>query len=228
MARGVPHRARSARRAARPRRRVLRRPDRARRRELSDQRPPRARRSRHRHRPRSRRPRPQANAALGRLDRDVARRDRARRPTRSSPASFRDQFVVDVYQAGAGTSHNMNANEVLANRAAEILGEPRGTYTRVHPNDHVNMGQSTNDVFPTATRLALLLGCRRRWSTRRARWPTRSTRKADEFARRAEDRPHAPAGRRADHARPGVRRLRRLRPPRRRRCRARRRSSCTS
>ena len=51
----------------------------------------------------------------------------------------------------------MNANEVLANRAAEILGEPRGTYTRVHPNDHVNMGQSTNDVFPTATRLALLL-----------------------------------------------------------------------
>src|SRR5205823_13300983 len=52
----------------------------------------------------------------------------------------------------------MNANEVLANRAAEILGEPRGTYVRVHPNDHVNMGQSTNDVFPTATRLALLAG----------------------------------------------------------------------
>src|SRR3977135_4050238 len=52
----------------------------------------------------------------------------------------------------------MNANEVLANRAAEILGEPRGTYKRVHPNDHVNMGQSTNDVYPTATRLALLLG----------------------------------------------------------------------
>jgi aspartate ammonia-lyase len=52
----------------------------------------------------------------------------------------------------------MNANEVLANRAAEILGEPRGVYTRVHPNDHVNMGQSTNDVVPTATRLALLLG----------------------------------------------------------------------
>jgi aspartate ammonia-lyase len=71
---------------------------------------------------------------------------------------LRDQFVVDVYQAGAGTSHNMNANEVLANRAAELLGGPRGTYTLAHPNDHVNMGQSTNDVFPTATRLALLLG----------------------------------------------------------------------
>jgi aspartate ammonia-lyase len=67
---------------------------------------------------------------------------------------------VDVYQAGAGTSHNMNANEVLANRAAEILGHPRGEYRVVHPNDHVNMGQSTNDVFPTATRLALLIGLR--------------------------------------------------------------------
>jgi aspartate ammonia-lyase len=71
---------------------------------------------------------------------------------------LREEFVVDVYQAGAGTSHNMNANEVLANRAAERLGEPRGDYRRVHPNDHVNMGQSTNDVFPAATRLALLLG----------------------------------------------------------------------
>ncbi len=68
---------------------------------------------------------------------------------------LRDQFVVDVYQAGAGTSHNMNTNEVLANRAAEILGGARGTYSDVHPNDHVNMGQSTNDVFPTATRVAL-------------------------------------------------------------------------
>ena len=66
--------------------------------------------------------------------------------------ALRDQFVVDVYQAGAGTSHNMNANEVLANRAGEMLGDARGGYERVHPNDHVNMGQSTNDVFPTATR----------------------------------------------------------------------------
>jgi aspartate ammonia-lyase len=66
----------------------------------------------------------------------------------------RDQFVVDVYQAGAGTSHNMNANEVLANRANEILGAKRGAYSPVHPNDHVNMAQSTNDVIPTAIRLA--------------------------------------------------------------------------
>ncbi|HJQ11434.1 MAG TPA: aspartate ammonia-lyase [Gemmatimonadaceae bacterium] len=68
----------------------------------------------------------------------------------------RDQFVVDVYQAGAGTSHNMNVNEVLANRANEILGGKRGAYSPVHPNDHVNMAQSTNDVIPTAIRLACL------------------------------------------------------------------------
>ena len=68
----------------------------------------------------------------------------------------RDQFVVDVYQAGAGTSHNMNCNEVLANRANELLGGKRGDYKPVHPNDHVNMAQSTNDVIPTAIRLAAL------------------------------------------------------------------------
>ena len=68
----------------------------------------------------------------------------------------RDNFVVDPYQAGAGTSHNMNSNEVLANRANELLGGARGAYTPVHPNDHVNMAQSTNDVIPTAIRLAAL------------------------------------------------------------------------
>jgi aspartate ammonia-lyase len=101
----------------------------------------------------------EANEALGRLDTRVAgailqAADEIRH------GALRDQFVVDVYQAGAGTSHNMNANEVIANRAAEILGGARGEYTLVHPNDHVNMGQSTNDVFPTATRLALLIGMR--------------------------------------------------------------------
>ncbi len=68
-----------------------------------------------------------------------------------------DQFVVDVFQAGAGTSCHMNVNEVIANRAAEMLGGERGAYDRVHPNDHVNMGQSTNDVVPTAMRIAALL-----------------------------------------------------------------------
>jgi aspartate ammonia-lyase len=97
-----------------------------------------------------------ANASLGRLDRAIAHAI-VEAADEVLAGRFRDQFVVDVYQAGAGTSHNMNTNEVLANRAAEILGEPKGAYTRVHPNDHVNMGQSTNDVFPTATRIAILL-----------------------------------------------------------------------
>ena len=70
---------------------------------------------------------------------------------------WNDQFVVDVYQAGAGVSFHMNANEVIANRAIEILGGNRGEYEICHPNDHVNFGQSTNDVFPTAMRLATLL-----------------------------------------------------------------------
>jgi aspartate ammonia-lyase len=65
-------------------------------------------------------------------------------------------FVVDAFQAGAGTSQHMNVNEVLANRANELLGGARGSYQPVHPNDHVNLGQSTNDVFPTALRLAAL------------------------------------------------------------------------
>ena len=71
--------------------------------------------------------------------------------------NLRDQFVVDIYQAGAGTSHHMNVNEVLANRALEILGEEKGNYQRVNPNDHVNYGQSTNDVIPTAIRIGSLL-----------------------------------------------------------------------
>lgn len=68
-----------------------------------------------------------------------------------------EHFVVDVFQAGAGVSLHMNTNEVLANRAGQILGEPLGTYKKIHPNDHVNYGQSTNDVFPTAMRLSTLL-----------------------------------------------------------------------
>ncbi len=67
------------------------------------------------------------------------------------------QFVVDVFQAGAGVSFHMNSNEVIANRAVELLGGKLGDYTVVHPNDHVNYGQSTNDVFPTSMRLATLL-----------------------------------------------------------------------
>ena len=74
--------------------------------------------------------------------------------------SLRDQFVVDVFQAGAGVSQHMNTNEVLANRAIEILGGSKGDYSVVHPNDHVNFGQSTNDTYPTAMRVSALLAHR--------------------------------------------------------------------
>ncbi len=96
-----------------------------------------------------------ANVALGRLDPAIGGAIAAA-AQEVVGGRWHDQFVVDVYQAGAGTSHHMNANEVLANRALELLGEPRGAYGRVHPNDHVNLGQSTNDVFPAAMRLAAL------------------------------------------------------------------------
>ena len=96
-----------------------------------------------------------ANGESGRLPRDLADAIIAAADEVLAGA-HRDQFVVDVYQAGAGTSHNMNVNEVLANLANERLGHARGTYAPVHPNDHVNMAQSTNDVIPTAIRLGVL------------------------------------------------------------------------
>lgn len=72
--------------------------------------------------------------------------------------AFHEHFVVDVIQGGAGTSTNMNANEVIANRALELLGHSKGDYERLHPNEHVNMSQSTNDVYPTALRLSAYKG----------------------------------------------------------------------
>ncbi|MFM9765673.1 lyase family protein, partial [Streptomyces scabiei] len=71
-----------------------------------------------------------------------------------------DQFVVDVIQGGAGTSTNMNANEVVANRALELLGHAKGQYEFLHPNEDVNLGQSTNDVYPTAVKVATVFAVR--------------------------------------------------------------------
>ena len=122
----------------------------------------------------------QSNVALGRLDARIGGAI-IQAADEILKGSLSDQFIVDVYQAGAGTSHNMNVNEVLANRASEILGGAKGEYRLVHPNDHVNMGQSTNDVFPTATRLALLLG--HQWLVDAAHALASSlARKADMFA----------------------------------------------
>ncbi|HEY4130507.1 MAG TPA: aspartate ammonia-lyase, partial [Gemmatimonadaceae bacterium] len=95
-----------------------------------------------------------ANSELGLLDRNVAESIvRAAQEIRAG--RHHEHFVVDMIQGGAGTSTNMNANEVIANRALELMGKNRGEYQFVHPNNHVNLSQSTNDVYPTAVKLAL-------------------------------------------------------------------------
>jgi aspartate ammonia-lyase len=95
-----------------------------------------------------------ANAELGLLDRGIA--DLIVRAAQEIRAGrHHEHFVVDMIQGGAGTSTNMNANEVIANRALELIGAERGDYTKVHPNNHVNLSQSTNDVYPTAVKIAL-------------------------------------------------------------------------
>lgn len=105
-----------------------------------------------------------ANAELGELSKEKANAIiEACKEVRAG--KFNDQFVVDMVQGGAGTSTNMNANEVIANRALEILGHQKGDYQYLHPNDDVNMSQSTNDVYPTAVKLALLLSNRKLIST---------------------------------------------------------------
>lgn len=98
----------------------------------------------------------QANQELGLVD--AGRADAILRAAREViDGKWDAEFVVDVFQAGAGVSFHMNANEVIANRANEMLGGTLGAYDKVHPNDHVNYGQSTNDVFPTAMRVGTLL-----------------------------------------------------------------------
>src|SRR5437762_396047 len=93
------------------------------------------------------------NAALGLLDPRLADAI-GRAAAEVAEGKLDGEFVVDVFQTGSGTSTNMNANEVIANRALELLGGRRGDKAVVHPNDHVNMSQSTNDVFPTAIHVA--------------------------------------------------------------------------
>jgi aspartate ammonia-lyase len=101
-----------------------------------------------------------ANAELGLLD--PVRRDAIIAACEDIRAGrLHDQFVVDQIQGGAGTSTNMNANEVIANRALEIMGHAKGSYDHLHPNEHVNLSQSTNDVYPTALRLAAWMGIHR-------------------------------------------------------------------
>ena len=96
-----------------------------------------------------------ANRDLGLLDPTIADAI-VRACCELREGKFDDHFVVDMVQGGAGTSTNMNANEVIANRANELLGHQKGEYQYCHPNNHVNLSQSTNDAYPTATRIALV------------------------------------------------------------------------
>lgn len=96
-----------------------------------------------------------ANAELGELPKAKARYI-AQACDEIIAGKFHDQFLVDMIQGGAGTSTNMNANEVIANRALELAGHEKGQYEHIHPNNHVNLSQSTNDAYPTAIRLAIL------------------------------------------------------------------------
>ena len=150
----------------------------------------------------------EANASLGRLDRKIADAIIAAADA-ILEGQYRDQFVVDIYQAGAGTSHNMNTNEVLANLAEERLGGRRGDLQARAPErsrQHGPVHQRRVSRPPLGSRC---------WT----RWPTLSSAadglaaaleaKARRVRARPEDRPHPPAGRGADHARPGVQRLRR-------------------
>ena len=102
----------------------------------------------------------QVNLELGLLDKKIARAIQ-RAAQEVAAGKLDDEFVVDIFQTGSGTSTNMNANEVIANRAIEVLGGKMGSKSPVHPNDHVNLGQSSNDVIPTAIHLAALEGIER-------------------------------------------------------------------
>ena len=148
-----------------------------------------------------------ANAELGVLDAAARARDRAPRRRGRRRGALDAQFPVDVFQTGSGTSTNMNANEVIARARASSCSR-RATPQSVHPNDHVNASQSSNDVIPTALHVAARLALRDDLVPALARAASACcARKARGLRRRGEDRPHAPDGRDAGAARPGVRGL---------------------
>jgi fumarate hydratase, class II len=149
----------------------------------------------------------QVNRDFGDLDGKLARRSwRPRR--KSSRASFDDNFPLVVWQTGSGTQSNMNANEVIANRAIEILGGEMGSKKPVHPNDHCNMGQSSNDTFPTAMHVAIAMHARDVLLPGLEKLHAALAGQIGRVQGHHQDRPHAYAGRDAADAGPGIRRLR--------------------
>ena len=119
----------------------------------------------------------QANHALGTLDGTLAELILAA-AGEISEGIHDDQFPVDIFQTGSGTSTNMNANEVIANRCSQLAGESIGSKKPVHPNDHVNLSQSSNDVIPTTLHLSLALAIRDRLGPPSGLWKRLSRRKA--------------------------------------------------
>ncbi len=118
-----------------------------------------------------------------------------------------DQFPLHVWMTGSGTQFNMNVNEVISNRASQIAGQPLGSHKPVHPNDAVNMSQSSNDSFPTVMNVAAALGVKQKLLAGRSGDARRARRKGARVDRHRQDRPHPPAGRDPADARPGVFRL---------------------
>ena len=150
----------------------------------------------------------EVNHELGSLD---ARRAQAiaRAAQEVIDGKLDDHFPLVVWQTGSGTQTNMNVNEVIATRANEMLGGKRGAKSPVHPNDHVNMSQSSNDCFPTAMHIAAAQEIAHRLIPALAHLQAALERKSKEFAAHRQDRPHPHAGRDAAHARAGILRLRR-------------------
>ena len=144
----------------------------------------------------------EVNAELQLLDTDKASAISAA-AARVADGEFDDQFPIDVYQTGSGTSSNMNFNEVIAHLATQRLNDG----SRVHPNDDVNLCQSSNDVFPTAIQLAGALAMEEDLVPGLERLRKALTARSDEFWPVVKTRPHTPAGRDPGPARPGVPRL---------------------
>ncbi len=138
------------------------------------------------------------------------------------------EFPLYVWQTGSGTQSNMNANEVMANRATQLLGLGFGGKGRIHPNDDLNMGQSSNDTFPTAMHVAAIIELEQRLLPSLARAARRHRGEERRVGGRGEDRPHPSAGRGAADGRPGMGRLGGATGVRHRRRRAFPRRRCTS
>ena len=147
------------------------------------------------------------NKAIGKLDAKIADAI-IQAAGEVFEGKFDDNFPLVVWQTGSGTQSNMNSNEVIANRAIEILGGVIGSKDPVHPNDHCNMGQSSNDTFPTAMHIATAMSVRDVLLPGLEKLASALEQKAEEFEGHHQDRPHAYARRDAPDAGSGIRRLR--------------------